>query len=163
MQESVGYSVTINIIITFIVIVFAFITAALIYFKSNKVGNIITESIEKHSGYNLLSQAEINSKLTSIGYNKRKVACPAIANCSSVINPGEVFYSGYDSRNDGYCVYICFESEVSKPELCSEYYYYKVRTNMFINVPIINNIVDMPIYSETNRMYNFSYDASRCG
>ena len=35
MKESVGYTVTLNIIITFIIIVFAFLSAALIYFKSN--------------------------------------------------------------------------------------------------------------------------------
>ena len=33
---------------------------------------------------------------------------------------------------------------------------------MFINVPIINDILEMLIYSETNRMYNFEYGVSAC-
>ena len=52
MNESVGYTVTINIIITFIIIVFAFLSNVLIYYKSNRVGNLITDSIEKYSGFN---------------------------------------------------------------------------------------------------------------
>ena len=36
-----------------------------------------------------------------------------------------------------------------------EYYYYKTRTNMMINIPIINDILNIPIYSNTNRLYNF--------
>lgn len=138
MQESVGYSVTINIIITFIIIVFAFISAALIYFKSNKVGNVITESIEKYSGWNDIAEAEISLKLTSIGYNRMKLSCAdSIDGCEKL-----------KESDDGYCVYLCEEDD-------SDYYYYKVRTNMFINIPIINDIVQMPIYSETNRMYDF--------
>lgn len=47
MKESIEYIVTLNILITFIIIVFAFLSVALIYFKSNKVSNVITEIIEK--------------------------------------------------------------------------------------------------------------------
>lgn len=162
MQESVGYSVTINIIITFIIILFAFISAALIYFKSNKVGNIITESIEKYSGLNGLAENEISVKLASIGYNRKKLSSckQSIDGCS------RIKYS-----NDGYCVYLCAvdadntaRDDEHKLTECDEYYYYKIKTNMFINIPIINNIVELPIYSETNRMYNFEYDpkSDRC-
>ena len=42
MKESVGYTVSLNIMIVFITIVVAFLCAALIYFKSNKAGNVIT-------------------------------------------------------------------------------------------------------------------------
>jgi hypothetical protein len=51
MKESIGYTVTLNIMIVFITIIVAFLCAALIYFKSNKVSNIITSGIEKYEEY----------------------------------------------------------------------------------------------------------------
>ena len=50
MKESIGYTVSLNIMIVFITIIVAFLCAALIYFKSNKVSNIITSSIEISGG-----------------------------------------------------------------------------------------------------------------
>ena len=53
MKESIGYSVTINIVITFIVIIFAFLAAAVVYFKTNKASNIVVDTIQKYEGYNI--------------------------------------------------------------------------------------------------------------
>ena len=152
MKESVGYTVTINIIIIFITIIFTFISAALIYFKSNKVSNIITTAIEKYEGYNISAINEINRNLSSMGYGSRSIA----GKCTdSVID--ETDSDGYcsivsnqngDGRN-GYCVYECYETN-------GEYYFYKIRTNMMLNVPIINDILDIPVYSNTNRLYKFN-------
>lgn len=148
MKESTGYTVTLNIIITFIVIIFAFLAAALIFFKSNKASNIVMDAIEKYEGYNSLSEDEIILKLTSIGYNVNKINCAETVKSSEKtetlcglvngikINPGE----------SGYCVYLCDEGE---------YYYYKIRTNMMINIPIINDLLNIPIYSNTNRLFDF--------
>lgn len=159
MKESVGYTVTLNIVITFIIIVFAFLSAALIYFKSNKVSNVITETIEKYEGYNSFAQNEIDTKLTSLGYNKKPVNCTKYYNkigqkerskCSASLTDG----------SDGYCVFVCREKQ--KDEW---YYYYKISTNMMINVPIINNLLDIPIFSNTNRLYDFGCqldDESKC-
>ena len=60
MKESIGYTVSLNIMIVFITIIVAFLCAALIYFKSNKVSNIITSGIEKYEGYNDTSIKEIS-------------------------------------------------------------------------------------------------------
>lgn len=189
MKESVGYTVTLNIIIMFLIIIFAFISAALIYFKSNKVGNIITDSIEKYEGYNALAESEISMKLSSVGYNVKKINCAdtvksssestcnlvkstnaygQFANCINniKINISTVErvkmmldcrnkYLSLSSSNDivqysegksGYCVYLCNEGD---------YYYYKIRTNMMLNIPIIDQILDIPIFSNTNRLYDF--------
>lgn len=146
MKESVGYTVTLNIIIMFIIIVFAFLSAALIYFKSNKVSNLIINSIEKYEGYNSLSVNEINKQMTSIGYNKHTI------NCSDTITNGDKVCNMIDvdpdesSKENGYCVYLCEEDD---------YYYYRVRTNMVINFPIVNELLPFPIYANTNRMYDF--------
>lgn len=149
MKESVGYTVILNIVITFIIIVFAFLSAALIYFKSNKVSNIITSAIEKYEGYNSLAETEITSKLSSLGYNKKSIhdKCaqePVIEGCTFIATTG----------NTGYCVYFCSECQEGEP-----YYYYKIRTNMMLNIPIVNNLLDIPIFSNTNRLYDFSGEA----
>lgn len=159
MKESIGYTVTLNIVITFIIIVFAFLSATLIYFKSNKVSNIITDTIERYEGYNDIAKTEIEKKLSSVGYNRKDVDCNRYYNRinsklkDNNIDNGEcpktaIITSG---KNDGYCVFVC--SEKGKDN--KYYYYYKISTNLMFNVPIINELLDIPIFSNTNRLYDF--------
>lgn len=163
MKESVGYTVTLNIVITFIIIVFAFLSAALIYFKSNKVGNVITETIEKYEGYNTFAQSEIISKLTSIGYNKKAVNCENYYNRMDVEDQSGCYaydsdvYTDMPDGSDGYCIFLC--RELYNGEW---YYYYKISTNMMLNVPIINELLDVPIFSNTNRLYDFECQDDDC-
>lgn len=165
MKESVGYTVTLNIVITFIIIVFAFLSAILVYFKSNKASNIITDSIEEHEGYNLIAQSEIQTKLSSLGYNANQVNCEKHYNkigvserlnsCTHDLNYADNKY-GLTDGSSGYCVFLCkenFENEC--------YYYYKISTNMMMNIPIINDLLNIPIFSNTNRLYDFE-DQNSC-
>ncbi len=161
MKESIGYTVTLNIMIVFITIVVAFLCAALIYFKSNKASNIVTTAIEKYEGYNNSSISEINRNLVSLGYNSVSIDCEdtitdkgakkvsSIDNINNVDEDGLCRLtsnsSGQGSR--GYCIYLCMENV--------DYYYYKIKTNMMVNIPIINNLLNIPVYSNTNRLYNF--------
>lgn len=153
MKESVGYTVTLNIIIIFLVVIFTFLSATLIYFKSNKISNNITNSIEKYEGYNNLSEEEILIKLSSIGYNVNKINCSDTVKasnknstvCNLVKNDRSKEINSAEGSN-GYCVYLCDEGD---------YYYYKIRTNMMLNIPIINNLLNIPIFSNTNRLYDF--------
>ena len=156
MKESIGYSVTINIVITFIVIIFAFLAAAVVYFKTNKASNIVVDSIQKYEGYNTTAKNEIIRKLGSLGYGSHSI------NCSSSLSSTSPYYAKVKasctyvdpsgegaSSNRGYCVYECVDQGVE------DYYYYKVRINMMINVPIIGDLLDIPIYSNTSRIYDF--------
>lgn len=143
MRDSIGYTATINIIIVFIVIIFAFLSAALIYYKSNKVGNVITNSIEKYEGFNSYAETEIERNMASLGYNKNSINCPKSTKCSKKAGNGSLISN---TASSGYCVYMCSEGD---------YYYYKIKTNMMITIPIINNLVNFPIYSTTNRLYDF--------
>lgn len=147
MKESIGYTVTLNIIIIFIIIVFTFLSSILIYYKSNKVNNVIINSIEKYEGYNNLSKKEIVSKMSSLGYNKNSINCKKSVNDKNDSDNKCILETSSDG-SQGYCVYYCEEDN-------GEYYYYKVRTNMMINIPIINDILNIPIYSNTNRLFDF--------
>ena len=161
MKESIGYTVTLNIMIVFITIVVAFLCAALIYFKSNKASNVITTAIEKYEEYSDSAKEEINRNLTSLGYGSTLINCD-----STVEEPG--VYSEDSGANkctlikqgtDGYCIYVCYEeNKFDHGKYQGEYYYYKIRTNMMINIPIIHDVLPIPIYSNTNRLYNFDKD-----
>lgn len=162
MKESIGYTVTLNIVIIFITIIIAFFWFALIYFKSNKASNIITTSIEKHEGYNSLSISEIERTLNALGYGSHSIDCAPFINDKGANKDkntteetvGQCFLTNNPNGNGlfGYCVYECYEKDEDDNY---EYYYFKIRTNMMIGVPIINEILDFPIYSNTNRLYNF--------
>ena len=141
MKESIGYTVSLNIMIIFIAIIVAFLCAALIYFKSNKVSNLITSSVEKYEGYNDSSKAEISMQLSSIGYGSRPISCQETIEEIGVQGnvctaEGSVSVRG----KQGYCVYKC-------NEMNGKYYYYKIRTNMMISIPLLHNFMDIPIYS----------------
>ncbi len=162
MKESIGYTVTLNIMIVFITIIVAFLCAALIYFKSNKVSNVITGVIEEYEGYNISSINEISMQLSSLGYGSHGINCSATVEddgarrikaengSHNVDRDGlcKLVSTTNGTGINGYCVYLCMENV--------DYYYYKIRTNMMINIPIINDIMDIPVYSNTNRLYNFS-------
>ncbi len=158
MKESMGYTVTLNIMIVFITIVVAFLCAALIYFKSNKVSNIITSSIEKYEGYSMSAINEISLNLNSIGYGSKAISCDATATDKGAHNNTCTLVSNTNGKgSNGYCVYLCFECQdgSSCNVNTAEYHYYKVRTNMMLTIPIIHEILDVPIFSNTNRLYNF--------
>ena len=154
MKESVGYTVSLNIMIVFITIIIAFLCATLIYFKSNKVSNVITSAIEKYEGYNSSAISEINRNLSTLGYGSHSINCNSSIEDKGAINGKCNHIEGTGDR--GYCVYVCYEQDVFEDDrYAGDYYYYKIRTNMMITIPVVQDILDIPIYSNTNRLYNF--------
>lgn len=152
MRESVSYTATINIVVIFILIFFFFLSATLMYFKINRSGKIITDSIEKYEGYNILSETAIYQRLLDIGYNMKKVKCKAnIRGTNTADSVCKLMKTGanstsYSQGKRGYCIYYCNEGD---------YYYYKVSTKGLIEIPLIKNIISIPVVTTTNRMYNF--------
>ena len=153
MRESISYTVILNIAIVFITIIVAFLLAALVYFKSNKASNVITSAIEKYEGYNALSYAEIIEKLSTLGYGFSNTNCKEKHNgCSRV----DLDLVGVVSGADGFCVYECSKEETLPDGTVDRYYYYKIKTMMNINIPIVNDILSIPIYSNSNKMYDYT-------
>lgn len=133
MKQGVGFSVTINIIAIFIVVTFAFLVTSLNYYKAYKVNNIISESIEKYEGMNNLAKEEIGRKLTSVGYVNGNIKCGAN-------NLNDTKYS--------YCVYL----ENAKSGKIK----YKIVTFLNFNIPVINQVVNLPVKTYTKSIYQFS-------
>ena len=161
MKQSIGYTVSLNIVIVFIVIIFCFIGGAISYYKAFKVNNIIADNIEKYEGYNDLSKNEINRQLSSLGYNMSKVEC---GKHKVQGHPGK-YVRGIDTNqkftdsDNGYCVYYnvpkCLENNSSgENSYCpAEEYNYIIKTYLRFNLPIINKWLKFPVYTKTNNIY----------
>lgn len=172
MKASIGYTVSLNIVIVFIVIVFAFIGGSISYYKAYKVNSLIEDEIEKYEGFNELSKKEIDLKLRSLGYDMSKVNCGKQKVTGSTITDGKV--SQLSGSGNGYCVYYniievyttndSFNEDVmtqasnfgsgapvsyNRPKR----YNYLITTYLRFNIPIINKLLKIPIYTRTNAIY----------
>lgn len=134
MRQSIGMNTQLNIIIIFILIVFALTAASLSYYKAFKVNNAIVNSIEKYEGFNAKSQSEIEKNLKTLGYQQ------GVKNCKSDYSSSKTI----KKTTYGYCVE--YVSNLSKGT-----YSYKVTTYMTIDLPIIN-IIKIPIKTSTDNI-----------
>lgn len=140
MKQGIGFTATINIIMIFIVVTFAFLAATLSYYKAYKVNNAISDSIEKYEGYNSLAKKEISKKLESLGYHQ------GTSNCK-VNTTNEI-----ESRNDSVYDY-CIEYQGRDN---NNYYKYKITTYLVIDIPVGNLFLKIPIKSTTENIYYFN-------
>lgn len=146
MKTSVGYSVILNIVIVFIVIIFGTIAMCLSYYRAFKVSNAITLSVEKYEGYNKYSEIEIINKLSSLGYGSSSVKCSETRGSCSLVKSG-TNSTQYSEGQMGYCVYACPGND---------YVNYKITTNMLLNIPVIHDILNIPVESNTRKIYGFN-------
>ena len=130
MRESIGTSNILNIIIVFIVTVFAAIAGIISYNKAYKVSTRIGDAIERAEGYNSVSKTEISRVLGNLGYLKGKPSC--VGNTDGLYQ---------------YCVSDPIPSG-------GKYYQYDVITYMYFNFPLINSF-RVPIKTTTSRIYRF--------
>ncbi len=142
MGSSIGHTFLYNLIILFIIIIFAFISGTLSYYKAFKVNNRIVHAIEKFEGYNDKSKEEIDRVLYSLGYSTES------ANCSDEYK--NMYFVNSLGYNYNYCVYI----ETENPQK-NTYYSYGVLTYMKLDLPIIN-ILNIPVFTRTNKIYKFT-------
>ena len=141
MKESIGYTLTLNIAIVFIVIIFTFLSNIVVYYKTYKVSNIITSTIEKYEGFNDLAYNEIEDKLVSIGYSRSKVKC---VNSNDI----PIIIQGYG------CVNI-----LSSENLYSDYFkYLSTGLNMGAGMDSLHNATNQDTY----KTYNSGYCVYKC-
>lgn len=138
MRESIGSVFLYNMIIVFIVVVFAFLAATVSYYKAFKVNTLIITSIEKYEGYNTLAINDISRNLDNIGYtmdlNSR---CPRRDN-------REPMMVSATNRHHYYCVYQYNEGN---------YYVYGVVSYISIDIPMFGQWIKIPIFTKTGRIY----------
>ncbi len=139
MREGIGGIVTYNIVIMFLLIVFALIAITLSYFKAFRVNSYVISSIEKYEGYNRLSVVEADRSLKNIGYRvESNFKCPD--------RKGRKAMDVIDGTNHRYCVYKTNHDK---------YRSYGVVTYINFDLPIVGLLFRVPIYSESIMLYNF--------
>ena len=137
MSGPVGHTFIYNIVILFVIIVFAFISGTLSYYKAFKVNNRIVKALEKYEGYNLYSKDEIDRVLGNLGYSVED------ANCKQTYN-GMILIDSFN-ENYRYCVY---RYETSKGD------YYGVTVFIHFDLPLIGGFLEFPLYGETRILFD---------
>lgn len=146
MKEALTSTTIINIVLIFMVIVFAFIFGIIAYYKAFKVNKSMLAIIEKYEGYNDLSEKEIGEFLNNAGY-----ALFGDANVNCPVKDGQ---PPIEVNSDyKYCIYY-FDHDTD--DLGDTYYSYGVITYIKLDLPIVNLFVRIPLYSKSNRIYRFS-------
>lgn len=144
MKKSLSGVMIFNIIIIFLLAVFALLTATFSYAKAYKVNTRIISSIERYEGYNSSALADINQYLGALGYIKgAKNNCPT----TKVINGKTGTLMSNNNAQYYYCIYRFTEEQY--------YYSYSVTTYISIDLPMIKEF-KIGVTSKTNRIYNFN-------
>lgn len=170
MREGIGETFTYNIIILFIIIVFAILAATISYYKAFKVNNRILDSIEKFEGYNDAARKDIEGKLKTIGYtvNTENAKCPERNGMALEKQDGTYLYCVYYHENDVGRADIDAKrtgnKAVSGKKAVNKdnepvYYNYSVASYIYIDLPIAGQF-KIPVYTKGERTYNFS--CKRC-
>lgn len=140
MNQSVGSIALYNIVLIFIVIVFAFLAATVSYSKAFRVNSRIIFAIEKYEGYNELSANEIENNLKTLGYTyDRNYVCPSRKGAQIVNRLND---------NYAYCIYYFQED--------ARHYTYGVLTYLYIDLPFVKDVFKIPVYTKTERIFKFN-------
>ena len=139
MRNAIGNALLFNIVITMIVLMIAFLTSSLSYSKAFRVKNNIINIIES-DGYD---KTKIDSMLKEIGY---RVVKGQTSVCTDRRGNGKLL-AGSTRGNYRYCV---FEYTTSRGK------FYGVTSYMYFDIPLIENMLEFPIYGETKVFMDLS-------
>lgn len=147
MRQAIGSVPTYNIILVFIAITFGFLSATLSYMKAFKVNSMIAKSLESYEGYNKFSNKEIEKNLTTLGYRIGDDTCP--------IRDGKSPVDAIAGKNHVYCLYeLPYYSNGNGSS--SKYFNYGIVTYIYFDIPVIGGTIKIPIYSESEKIYNYT-------
>lgn len=153
MRQSIGSVPLYNIIIVFIVITFGFLGATLSYMKAFKVNGRIAKALENNEGYNSLSKVEIDEQLGTIGYRLGTVDAD---NCPTKKKDGSVAEGEQVITGDNYMFCLYEWPYYANGDTTSRYFTYGIVTYIFVDIPITGGTMKIPIYSETEKIFEFS-------
>ncbi len=141
MREAIGSSLLLSVVVVFVGLIILFFVNILSYSKAYKAKNRIIEIIEKYETYSESNSEsselnEIKQSLQDMGYQTGE--------CKNEDSKDNIANSGYK-----YCVYRIDEEGGT--------YYYKVKTYVQFYFPIIGELFNPPVQSET-KILGKSYD-----
>jgi len=151
MNDSIGSVALYNIVFIFLIITFAILAGTLSYSKAFRVGTRMITALEAYDGYNDLSKVEINRVMSNFGY---KVAdesitrkCPTKEGVKAIQSQSDL-----DKQTYFYCVY---EFKDKPNDATDRYYHWAVVTYIYIDIPIVGDLLELPIYSTSDSFYRF--------
>ena len=145
MKESVGFTFLFNFFATFLIILFFALISIMNYMKAYKVNSQITATIEKYEGYNSAARDEIVSTLNSLEYRKSNPSgCKDREGMTALVNT-ELGINNYD---------VCIYRPKNKVK-AGDNIKFGVTTYIYFDIPIINSLVKIPVYTTTDSIYVF--------
>lgn len=164
MRESIGSVSIFAIVITFIMLITAYLAISVNYAKAFRIKNHIINMIEEYHGE--VNNAEFKDKvalyLTSQGYTANK-KCPS----SSVLTDnnldtvgvnwnGPIVDDGFapGNGNSFYCIYeLEMDGNRGIDDIDDKRYYYKVITFFKFDIPVIGNLAIFNVSGDTKLVY----------
>ena len=157
MNEGIGSTTILTIIVVFIAIVAGYMAYNVNYTKAFRMKNKIIALYEENNGIcGTVCQNEIVSYAKEIGYN------PAGAlNCNDTdIKPIGITSSSGSNKKGLYCEYkISVQKSKSSDHVfvdSSDEYYYRILTRINIQIPIIQNLLNLRVLNVTGDTKSFS-------
>ncbi len=149
MRESIGQAFLVNLVITIVGVTMFILIGAVVYSKTFKIKTKLVDIMEKYKGnadvYNA-AYKEMEDYLQSIGYRKNRNAvqsCPSKDNATIKNNTSSPFH---------YCVYE-FDSGAG----ANRGKYYGVLVYIYFDFPIIGELIEIPVYGETEVFFDSGY------
>lgn len=148
MREAIANVGVFNIMIIFIIVLLALFTGSLSYSKAFKVKDMIISEIQRDQDYNEDTQTRIENSLKDIGY---RVSDSNSHECKYSDNESaEVLKPSNETKYD-YCVYKINECGDGSAR-CGTYY--RVTAYMYFDVPIVGDMIRIPVNGETTTFDN---------
>ena len=159
MKESISYSFLLNIIILFIVVCASIVAAIFSYYRAFRASTIIINEIEKYEGYNCESKASIARKLSGVSYSVPfNVSCKSRYGTPCEVDETTGSYVVISYNIDNNTGQYAFGEEMNSSVSDGSYtktYQYGVYTYMYIDAPVISEIIRIPIFSKTKQLHEF--------
>ena len=149
MREAIGQSFLVTLVAILVGVIMLVLVFSIVYSKTYKIKTKIVDIMEKYKGNENVYEAahnEINEYLTGIGYKKN---ANSIQDCDPV---NGVSALNTLSETYRYCIY-----EFDSGEGLNRGKYYGVKVFIYFEFPIIGDILEIPVYGETEVFFNNRY------
>ena len=143
MKEAIGQTISLQVILVFMIFLNAFLAFSVNYTKAFRVKNKVINEIEQNEGINDTSKKNINDYISKVGYEGKE---------------GDNWYHGV--KIESVCVGSVGSSGDCGYPIAGKKYriYYSVTTSININVPIISRIMNgnlnlLQVKGDTSTIY----------
>lgn len=140
MKEAIGQTISLQVILVFMVFLNAFLAFSVNYTKAFRVKNKVINELEQNEGLNTTARGNIIDYMEHVGYNVDNINEGDGETCfhGVCITPHCAGKIGTNKNSDS-----CTAD--SGKDVSNYRVYYTVKTYININIPIINQILDQDI------------------